>query len=87
MWARIFSRPLLRVDGETMSAPAMIVAFIISTVGLSFFVYGKRQRRAPPLAAGMLLMVSPFLVPDPIWGSVIALGILCAMVVATRRGI
>lgn len=64
----------------------MIVAFLVSTVGLSLFVYGKRQRRAPQLAAGLLMMVSPFLVPDPVWGSVIGAALLGAMILAIRRG-
>jgi hypothetical protein len=70
-----------------MSASAMIVAFIVSTLGLSFFVFGKRQRRAPQLVAGILMMASPFIVPDPVWGSLTAVVIVCAMVVAVRRGV
>jgi hypothetical protein len=37
---------------------------LIGSIGLGLFVYGKKQRRPPHLAAGILLMVYPYFVPS-----------------------
>jgi hypothetical protein len=65
-----------------MSTATIVAGFIISTVGLSFFLYGKKQGRVPQLLLGMLLMACPFVVPDPLWMSCLAtILILCLKVV------
>ncbi len=37
-------------------------SLLFSSVGLGFFVYGKRQRSAVPLICGLGLMVYPYFV-------------------------
>lgn len=36
--------------------------FLFSTIGLGYFVYGRRQRAPVPLACGVALMVFPYFV-------------------------
>jgi hypothetical protein len=53
---------------------------VIGSAGMGLFVYGKKQRRVPHLAAGILLMVYPYFVPGLGWMFAIAgaiLGLLC----------
>ena len=73
-----------------MSTGTIIAGFIVSTVGLSFFLYGKKQARVPQLILGVLLMVCPFVVPDPLWMSCLAvvllLGLKGALYVEARQG-
>ena len=40
----------------------MLASVLVGSVGLGFFVYGKKQRRGPHLAAGVLMMVYPYFV-------------------------
>ena len=72
-----------------MSSGTIIAGFLISTVGFSFFLYGKKQGRVPQLIAGMLLMVCPFAVRDPLWMScaaaVLLLGLKSALYVGSRE--
>ena len=35
---------------------ALFVSVLISAVGVGFFIYGKKQQRAPQLIAGIALM-------------------------------
>ena len=65
-----------------VSTEGIIASFIISTVGFSFFIYGKKQGRLPQLIAGMLLMASPFVVRDALWMWCCAGGALLAMKLA-----
>ena len=67
-----------------MATGTIIAGFIISTLGLSFFLYGKKQRRVPQLVVGMLLMVAPFVVTNPLWMSVTAILLLVGMRIALR---
>ena len=69
-----------------MSTPEIIAGFIISTVGFSVFLFGKKQQRLPQLIVGILLMIAPFVVPNPLWDSVTAVGLLIAMRLAIQNG-
>ena len=67
-----------------MSTEEIIAAFAISTVGFSFFLFGKKQQRLPQLVVGMLMMTAPFVVRDPLVVSITAIGLLIGMRVAIR---
>ena len=67
-----------------MDTGTIIAGFIISTVGFSFFLYGKKQARVPQLVVGILLMVAPFLVTNPLWMSVTAILLLVGLRIALR---
>ncbi len=67
-----------------MATGTIIAGFIISTLGFSFFLYGKKQRRVPQLVVGMLLMVTPFVVTNPLWMSVTAILLLAGLRIALR---
>jgi len=45
-------------------ATQLMVAMFASLVGMALFVYGKRQRRAPHLIAGIVLVVYPYFVSN-----------------------
>ncbi len=62
-----------------MSTGTIIAGFLISTVGFSLFLYGKKQGRVPQLVAGVLLMVCPFVAPDPVWMSCLAVALLLGL--------
>ncbi|MDP3274944.1 MAG: hypothetical protein Q8Q09_07070 [Deltaproteobacteria bacterium] len=47
-----------------IQANSLIASFFISTVGLSFFIYGKKQRRVPQLVSGLAMMVFPYFVTN-----------------------
>ena len=58
------------MDGNTILA-----GFAVSTVGFGFFMYGKKQGRAPQIAFGLLTMVYPYFVGGPL----IVLGIFAVL--------
>lgn len=64
----------------------MIAGFVVSTIGLGIFLYGRKQRRPPQLAAGGLMMVLPFALPGALWiwiGGALA---IAAAWIAVRAG-
>ena len=55
-----------------MSPAFIIAAFIVSTVGFSIFLYGKKQKRIPQLVVGMFLLAAPLILPGLVPMSVAA---------------
>jgi len=45
-----------------VNANSLLASVLLGSVGMGFFVYGKKQRRAPHLVVGVALMVYPYFV-------------------------
>jgi len=52
----------MNLDGNSLLA-----GFAVSTVSFGFFMYGKKQGRAPQILFGLLGMVYPYFVGSPVW--------------------
>ncbi len=59
-----------------MNASNLLWGLLFSSIGLGFFLYGKKQRAVVPLVCGLVLMIFPYFVSNT-WALVsigIALG-------------
>jgi len=45
-----------------MSSASLLWGLLFGTVGVGFFMYGKKQQRAVPLVCGLILMIFPYFV-------------------------
>jgi hypothetical protein len=54
-----------------MSASSLLLGLLLGSIGLGYFIYGKKQRAVVPLACGLALMVFPYFVS----GIVLSIGI------------
>ena len=61
-----------------MDQALLLWGLLFSTIGMGFFLYGRKQKRAVPLVCGIVLMVYPYFVPSTIWLVVIGV-VLCAV--------
>ena len=61
-----------------MDQALLLWGLLFSAIGMGFFIYGRKQRRAVPLVCGLVLMVYPYFVPGTIWLLVIGV-VLCAV--------
>ena len=57
------------------SASTLFVGIVAGVIGLSYFIYGKKQERIGFLAAGVGLCVYPYLVEGLILQILIGLGL------------
>jgi len=61
----------------------LFLSLIPSGAGFVLFVYGKKQQRWPQLAAGLALMVYPYLATSvftlAVWGALISIGLWSAL--------
>ena len=70
------------MDGNTILA-----GFAVSTVGFGFFMYGKKQGRAPQIVFGLLSMVYPYFVGGPLLILGVFAALLALLWVALRTGL
>ncbi len=61
-----------------MNSSILLWGLLFSSIGLGFFLYGKKQRAAVPLVCGLALMIYPYFVPNA--GALIAIGIALAAI-------
>lgn len=47
-----------------MNTASLLWGLIFSSVGLGFFIYGKRQNAVVPLVCGLALMVFPYFITN-----------------------
>ena len=57
-----------------------------SAAGLGYFIYGKRQRHAPSLLAGLLLMFYPYFISGTIGITAVGLLLMIGPFIAKRMG-
>jgi hypothetical protein len=48
------------------SESALLLGVLFGSLGLGFFVYGKKQRMVVPLVCGLALMVYPYFMPNAV---------------------
>lgn len=54
----------------------LFIGMIISTVGVGYMMYGRRQARFAPVIAGVVLCIYPYFVDDWLWLIVIGVPLL-----------
>lgn len=64
----------------------LLLTLLVSSIGFVLFVYGKKQRRPLQLGGGLLLLVYPYFVHNPVWIAIIAAGIVAAVWAGVRLG-
>jgi hypothetical protein len=57
-----------------MNTSSLLWGFLFGSIGVGFFIYGKKQNRMVPLFCGLLLMVFPYFVSNTIL--TIAIGVV-----------
>ncbi len=54
------------------NASAFLWGFIFGTIGMGYFIYGKKQGKLTPLLVGIGLMVFPYFITDSL--SIVLIG-------------
>ena len=55
-----------------MDAGVLLWGLLFSSIGLGFFLYGKKRRAVVPLVCGLVLMIYPYFIPNVI--ALVAIG-------------
>jgi hypothetical protein len=70
-----------------VNANALLASVLIGSVGMGLFMYGRKQRRVPHLAVGILLMVYPYFVPSVALMFVLGAALVGLLLLASHLGI
>lgn len=57
---------------------SFVVGIIAGAFGVGYFIYGKRQTKAAPMLAGVLLCIYPYFTDNLFWLCVIGILLLVA---------
>ena len=57
-----------------MDVGVLLWGLLFSSIGLGFFLYGKKQRALVPLVCGLVLMIYPYFIPNVI--ALVAIGVV-----------
>ena len=49
-----------------MDTSSLLWGLLFGSIGLGFFVYGKRQKAVVPLVCGLVLMIFPYFISNAI---------------------
>lgn len=72
---------------EWLNTNTLFASLIWGSVGVGYFIYGKKQRSLAPLFGGIAMVAVSYTVSNWIWMSLITLGLMAAVWFVTRRGI
>ena len=70
-----------------VSGNSLLCSVLIGSDGMGLFMYGKRQRRAPHLVVGILLMTYTYFVPSIALMFAIAIALVGLLVLARYLGL
>ncbi len=59
-----------------LDTSSLLWGLLFGSIGLGFFVYGRRQKRVVPLACGVALMFFPYFVSNTILLVIIGLALI-----------
>ena len=49
-----------------MDTALLLWGLLFSSIGLGFFIYGKKQRAVVPLVCGLVLMIFPYFISNTV---------------------
>jgi len=61
-----------------MNASTLLWGLLFSSIGLGFFLYGRKQRAVVPMVCGIALMIYPYFIAHV--GALIAIGVVLAAI-------
>lgn len=69
-----------------LNIPSLVLSLIFSSIGLGYFLYGKRQQQFVFLLVGLALMIYPYIVSGTATITAVGLVLSAGPFVARRMG-
>jgi len=73
-------------EPEMFNANFLFASLIWGSVGVGYFIYGKKQSSWLPMIGGVLMIAVSYLVASALLMSLISIGIILALYVLWKRG-
>ena len=69
-----------------MSVSFLFASLLWGSVGLGYFIYGKKQQSVSPMVGGILMMIASYFISSALLMSLVCLGIGGAVYFLLKRG-
>jgi len=69
-----------------LNIPSLLLSLLFSSIGLGYFLFGKRQQEFVFLGTGLALMIYPYIVSGVLTMTIIGLVLSVGPFVARRMG-
>jgi hypothetical protein len=69
-----------------LSASFLFASLVWGSVGLGYFMYGKKQQSVSPMVGGILMMIVSYFIASALLMSLACLGIAGAVYFLVKRG-
>lgn len=66
-----------------MDTATLLISLVFSCIGLGYFLYGKKQKRAMPFACGIGLMLYPYVISHKL--GLVLIGLLLTIIPLVAR--
>jgi hypothetical protein len=71
---------------KSLDANWLFASLVWSSIGLGYFIYGRRQQSMVPLIAGILMIAASYFSGSALMMSVICLGLIVLAYVLLKNG-
>ncbi len=68
------------------SASYLFASLIWGSLGLGYFIYGKKQGSWPPMVGGVVMMGASYFVASALWMSLLGAGLVVLVYFLLKRG-
>jgi len=69
-----------------ISTNFLFASLIWGSIGVGYFIFGKRQGSWIPMVGGVLMIMVSYFVSSPFWMSLACLGLIVAVFFLLRQG-
>ena len=69
-----------------LDSNTLVASLIWGSVGVGYFIYGKRQQSIIPLIGGVLMITASYFAETALMMTLICLGLMAAVYVLLRNG-
>lgn len=75
-WPEYDASFLPQARARTLNASTLLWGMVFGSIGLGFFIYGKKQQAMVPLLCGLALMAFPYFVSGTAWLVIIGVALM-----------
>ncbi len=68
------------------NASFLFASLVWGSVGVGYFIFGKKQRSWVPMVGGLLMIIAAYFIGSALLMSLVSVGIMVAVYVLLKRG-
>ena len=67
-----------------MDATSLMLSLFFGSIGVGYFIYGRRQGKPVPVLVGMILCICPYFLPTPLIMALVCLPLSAVPFITAR---